>query len=276
MAVSGIVRLEPNGPVGLGLTKIQLNPADFQSDLPEQHWHICFEDEAVGLTVGVWTTTSMQEAFGPYPGDEFMCILEGQVALVDGGGSETVVQRGETFIVRNGIPVSWKQVGFCRKFFMTYLRPDAPAATIDTVEGGINILKKLELGSKLQVLETSHPFEIDGDMPIQEGAICFSNDQGNMTAGLWLSEPFESVMSPFPCHEFVQMLEGEVAISEANGRTHEFCAGEVFFIPAGVQCSWKAADPVADVLLHCCRTPATLNWDWMLQGILAPVVKTQL
>lgn len=85
-----VIRLNREGPAGSGLTKMELDPADFQSDLPEQYLHIYFQDDVLGLTVVVWTTTSMQEAFGPYPGDEFMCVLEGQVAMVDSAGNETV------------------------------------------------------------------------------------------------------------------------------------------------------------------------------------------
>ena len=35
---SSIIHLNPSGPTGLGLNKLQLDQADFQSDLPEQYW----------------------------------------------------------------------------------------------------------------------------------------------------------------------------------------------------------------------------------------------
>jgi uncharacterized cupin superfamily protein len=114
-----IIPLEPEGPAGTGLEKMDLDPADFQSELPEQYIHVYYEDEGLGLSVGVWTTTTMQEVFGPYPGDEFMWVREGQVSMVDGDGNETRVKPGETFCIRNAIPISWKQEGFLRKFYMT-------------------------------------------------------------------------------------------------------------------------------------------------------------
>jgi len=79
-----LIRLEPHGPADEGLSEMQLDPGDFQSELPVQHMHLYYEDETLGLNVGVWDTTSMQEAFGPYPGDEFMWVLEGKVSLVAG------------------------------------------------------------------------------------------------------------------------------------------------------------------------------------------------
>lgn len=108
---TGVVRLERLGPVDAGLTKMALDPNDFQSDLPDQHIHVYFEDPALGITVGVWTTTDMQEAFGPYPDDEFMVVLEGRVVMVDGDGHETPIEEGESFFLRKAIPISWRQEG---------------------------------------------------------------------------------------------------------------------------------------------------------------------
>ncbi len=102
---------------------LQNDKSALKSALPEQFGHVYYEQEELGLTVGVWTTTSMQEAFGPYPGDEFMSILEGQVSMIDAHGDETLVKAGEVFCIRNAIPISWKQVGFLRKFYMTYADP---------------------------------------------------------------------------------------------------------------------------------------------------------
>ncbi len=71
-----VIKLEPYGPADSGMEAMQLDQADFQSELPDQQVHVYYEDQDLGLSVGVWTTTSMQEAFGPYPGDEFMWVLE--------------------------------------------------------------------------------------------------------------------------------------------------------------------------------------------------------
>jgi hypothetical protein len=39
-----VIRLEADGPEGIDLEKMQLDPADFQSPLPEQFGHVYFED----------------------------------------------------------------------------------------------------------------------------------------------------------------------------------------------------------------------------------------
>lgn len=140
-----VIRFETNGPDGAGLQEMQLDPASFQSELPGQHIHVYYADETLGLEVGVWTTTSMQEAFGPYPGDEFMWVREGQVSMIDGENHETLVKTDQCFCIRNAIPISWKQVGFLRKFYMTYADPNADTPEISSADGGVTILDETEL-----------------------------------------------------------------------------------------------------------------------------------
>jgi uncharacterized cupin superfamily protein len=234
-----VYRLEAQGPAAAGLEKMKLDPADFQSPLPEQHLHVYFEDEELGLSVGVWTTTSMQEAFGPYPGDEFMCVLEGRVAMVDEEGKETPVEAGQSFCIRNGIPTSWKQIGFLHKFYLTYANPSVATPRIESAEGGIIVLDPSELEAGLELMDTTEPFVIRGESPAQRDSSCFTNDAGNFFVGMWDSEAFESELRPFPCYEFVKLLEGEVTISEEDGSAQTFRAGDAFFVPKETVCSWK-------------------------------------
>jgi len=236
-----VIRLELEGPGGVGLEKMDLDSADFQSELPEQYVHVYYEDEAIGLSVGVWTTTTMQEAFGPYPGDEFMWVREGQVAMVDADGNETAVKAGESFCICNAIPISWKQVGFLRKFYMTYANPNSETPEIKSADGGVKVLDADELVAGMTLMETTEPLVIAGEKPLQHDNVLFTNDAGNMYVGMWDSTAFDSEMLPFPWHEMVQLLEGEVNITEADGTVHLFQAGDAFFIPKGTVCHWQSS-----------------------------------
>lgn len=110
------IRLDPRGPGSSGMTPIALDPAGFLTPLPRQHWDIQFSDPAIGLTVGVWDTITMQEAPGPYPGDEVILVLEGAFAMVDGEGRGTLAEAGQSVVFRNGTPTSWLQPGYLKKF----------------------------------------------------------------------------------------------------------------------------------------------------------------
>ena len=234
-----VIRFETHGPAETGMPAMQLDPTDFQSALPEQHLHVYFDDEESGLSAGVWTTTDMQEAFGPYPGDEFMVVLEGKVAMIDGDGNATHVRPGESFLIRNAIPVSWKQEGFLRKFYITYESPNAPKPNIASADGGVIVLNADALQAGAKKMEVTDPFVIKGERPVQHDSIAFTNDTENLYVGMWDSTAFESELLPFPCHEFVQLLEGEITITEADGTVSVFVAGDVFMVPSGTVCSWK-------------------------------------
>ena len=231
-----IIRLEPFGPAKTGMQKMHLKPEEFQSKIPVQHIHVYYEDETLGLSVGVWDTTSMQEVFGPYPGNEFMWVLEGQVSMIDGDDNATVIKKGQTFCVRNAIPVSWKQEGFLRKFYMTYADPKAAMPEITSAEGGIVIL---DAAKNMGKLDSTEPLVVNGEIPLQHEHIFFTNDAKNMLVGMWDSGALDSEMRPFPWYEFVQMLEGAVTITEEDGTPHIFKAGDAFFVPKGTVCSWK-------------------------------------
>jgi uncharacterized cupin superfamily protein len=239
-----IIRFETNGPADVGLEEMQLDPASFQSELPEQHIHVYYQDETLGLEVGVWTTTSMQEAFGPYPGDEFMWVLEGQVSMVDVETNEILVEENECFCIRNAIPISWKQDGFLRKFYMTYADPNMTTPEIASADGGVMILDAAAMETGMTTMDTTEPLVIIGDKPLQRDNILFTNDAENMYVGMWDSTAFDSEMKPFPWHEMVRLLAGEVTITEAEGCVHLFKAGDVFYIPMGTICKWQASDYV--------------------------------
>lgn len=232
-----VIRFERDGPNGL--EKMDLDQADFQSELPEQHLHVYYENDDIGLSLGVWTTTSMQEAFGPYPGDEFMWILEGQVAMLDADNNATMVKPGESFCIRNGIPISWKQEGFLRKYWMTYENPNGKVPKIESAKGGVKVLDPVTLTKGLVKKDNTDPFEISNGSPLQRGNVLFTNDEGNYLVGMWDTDAFESDMKPFPTYEFVQLLEGEITITEEDGTVNEFKAGDAFFVPKGTVCSWK-------------------------------------
>jgi uncharacterized cupin superfamily protein len=220
-----VIRLDPNGPYGQGLQPLDLDSADFQSPLPVQHFHEYFGDEAAGLSVGVWDTTTMQEAFGPYPGDEFILVLEGSFAMVDAKGGAVTAKAGDSVCFRNGIPTSWKQDGYLKKFYLTWRDPTAVTPKIASAEGGVIVLAPPE-GSPADT-------------------VAFRNDTGNMIVRHFASAAVMLPTCASPSHELVQVLHGSVEVSELSGVRQVFGACEVFFVPQGTVCGWSAPQSFA-------------------------------
>jgi uncharacterized cupin superfamily protein len=216
-----------------GLTPMQLDPCDFQSPLPEQNVHTYYSNPKRGLNVGIWDTTTMQEAFGPYPGDEFIVVLEGQFAMVDGEGHGVPAEQGQLVAFRSGIPVSWKQEGYLKKYFLTLLDPSGTVPKLASAEGGVVVIDPTIELTDDDILPSN-----DDSGPVEREREFFTNDDETMTVGLWDCQAFEGEMSPFPSHEFVHMVAGEVTIREPGGISQTFKAGDAFFVPKGTQCSW--------------------------------------
>ena len=82
--------------------------------------------------------------------------------------------------------------------------------------------------SEIIKINSCEPLVIKGPIPLQHDHNFFTNDAKNMFVGIWDSEGLDSEMCPFPWYEFVQMLDGEVAITEKDCTTHIFKAVTLF------------------------------------------------
>ncbi|MEM6577074.1 MAG: cupin domain-containing protein [Pseudomonadota bacterium] len=233
-APTGVIRFDPNGPDGL--TPTELDPAAFHKLPDAQHEHVYFADYDLGMRVGVWDTTTMQEAFGPYPGDEFILVLEGTFQMMDtldGSGTNVRCETGECVIFRNGAPVSWKQDRYLKKFYIVYLDPKAPVPRNVPSTGAIQ-----PLPPDMQLTEADR---MDNPNAAQRDKCLFLNDHGNFSVGVWDSEAMDTGMQPFPRHEFVCVRAGDVTITEESGVAHTYSEGDVFFIPSGTICRWQVS-----------------------------------
>lgn len=226
-----VIRMLENGPSGL--TPMTLNPADFQSPLPEQNVHVYYSNPDRGLTVGVWDTTTMQEAFGPYPGDEFVVVLDGEFSMLDGDGKGVPAKKDQLVAFRSGSPVSWKQDGYLKKFYLTLNDPKTPQPDLASADSGIILMDPNYVLIDADALPTPA-----GD-PVEREREFFTNDDKTMIVGLWDSQASKGKMAPFPAHEIVFMIEGEVTIHEPDGISQTFVAGDAFFVPKGTQCRWE-------------------------------------
>ena len=223
-----LLRLDPATP----LQPMELDPADFQSPLPQQGLHVAFEDPAIGLTVGLWETTPMQEAFGPYPGDEVVFILDGAFAMIDQDGRGTPAHAGQAVALRSGAPLSWMQAGPLRKVFLTLLPPDASPASLPAAEGGVVVLDPGD------AFTDADPVTVSDSGARQRDREVFTNAAGTLTLGQWDTGPLKTDLYPFPCHELARVIEGEVIITAADGCAETFGPGDIFFIPAGTPTRW--------------------------------------
>jgi hypothetical protein len=212
-------------PARLALQPLDLDPEDFQSPLPVQHYGLVFEDEAIGLAIGIWDTTTMQEAFGPYPGDEYITVLDGGFTMVGAAGEVLAsAQAGDSVTFRDGTPSSWKQAGYLRKIYLTLNDPTgrvplpAPAAT------GFRVVAPDRLPHS-----AADPEGISRE-------VIFVNDAQTMTVALWSYPAQELPPAPCPTHRLIRVLQGEITLTPPGSPPESFGPGAHVFLPKGSVC----------------------------------------
>ncbi len=233
-----IIKLS-SAPVGFGDVADELEPHMFTTAMPVQHSHSDYEDDDIGLYVGVWDTNDMHETPGPYAMDEFMWLIEGQAVIKNcATGELETVYAGEAFVIPKGYECQWQQQGYLRKFYVISEHPDEAIPAAPTIEG---IVKPHANAAQLSV-DAHAFFNIAGPAPTQHQDISYRNENGKFTAGTFDSTAFKSNRQAFAANQFVYLLQGTLSISDEHGQAHIFNKGDAFFIPQGTECAWQCGD----------------------------------
>jgi uncharacterized cupin superfamily protein len=224
--VKEIIRLS-SAPVGFGDTADELEPAMFDSPVPVQHTHSYFEDEELGLYVGLWDTTSVIEVAGPYACDEFMWLLQGEVGIRNNKtGTVETVRAGEAFVIPQGYDCQWQQQGYLRKFFVIYEPPGESQGDVTAAEGIVRP-------------------QLSVDIDLQAGphkSVTYQNRAGRFCTDSWQSNAFESDAMSKLYHQFVYVVEGCLCVKDDSGAEHNFESGEAVFLPQGTVTQWSSRD----------------------------------
>jgi len=235
-----IIRLSAN-PEGFGDTPDELNEDEFDSTLPTQHSYEYYEDETLGLFIGVWDTDDMREVAGPYAFDEFMWLIEGEAEIRNNKTGEVEkAKMGEAFIIPSGYDCQWHQTGYLRKFYVSFAHPNETIPEKPAHEGIIIV----QADSPVGVLAGAGPFKVTAGATGEEH-VCYKNASGTFISGRWATEAFESEPCAFPYNEFAYVHAGSITLTDEWGAEHIFHKGDAFFIPEGVMCSGKTAESVS-------------------------------
>lgn len=204
---------------------------------PKQQGHLCFQDDAYGLKIGVWHCTPMHTKEGPHGSNEYCIILDGSASVIDADGKEHHFGPGEAMFLPKGVTRQWKQTEDCHKFFFIFEDPsgsesDDPAA-----------LRPLRLeghgpGGSMAPVELTDQSIFVGDAPVQHLHTYHADPSGQLTAGVWDCTPMTTQSGPFPRHELMSILEGKVTIREEGVGDHVFKAGDTFLVEKGAEISW--------------------------------------
>ena len=97
-------------------------------------------------------------------------------------------------------------------------------------------------GSGLQPGDVIDPSGLDAGEPVQHQHNYFTDQTGQLSAGVWTCTPMTAKFGPYSVNEFMLVLEGSVTIEDQNGHEETIRAGEAFIIPKGMPCRWKQTE----------------------------------
>jgi len=236
---NSIIRLTPNAD-RFGDVPDSLEAEEFCSPVPIQHTHLYYEDDDIGLYVGLWDTEAMVEAGGPYACDEFMWLIDGECKIKNNKTGEVeTVKAGTPFVIPKGYDCQWQQPGYLRKFFVISEHPQEEVPAAPTYEGVV----VAQANAALIEVSDNTPFAItSGARPQQH--ICYKDSLGRFMSGTWASDAIESASSPFPYNQFAYVQDGSIALTDSDQTTHVFNSGDAFFVPQGLACSASVVNSV--------------------------------
>lgn len=91
----------------------------------------------------------------------------------------------------------------------------------------------------LQPCRYVDPKTVVGEPPKETGHNFFTNEAGNLTAGVWEATAYREEIDNCPVDELMVVLEGSVTITDADGETQTFRPGDAFVMPKGFKGTWK-------------------------------------
>jgi len=217
MSKKHIISLCPN-PDGFGQIPDELETSMFASSLPTQHSHMVFEDDDIGLYVGLWDTSDMIEAAGAYECDEFMLVLEGRAAIKQTDKDQlTHIDAGQTFVIPKGLPCQWHQQGYLRKFFMIWQHPEQDIPQAPAHDGVL----------------------LDGQ-PYQDNTKAF-------TSGILDKHSLNTELAAQPSYQMIVVKQGTLYVIDNEQEKTIITANGAVFIEQATLCYFDASD---DLVAH--------------------------
>lgn len=218
-----IIRFDPDGPNGLEEWE-QMDYASLVSGTPVQRGHLYHEIEDQGYMVGVWDCTAFTDQMMPYPVDEYMLFLEGELTMVMPDGTETQIKAGDAFIIPKGLKCQWKQNGFVLKIFMIL---DGPVPEADNAS-----LRRITVPD---LIGPSDP----------AGMIASRTDFLNAAGTLQVDvEAFGAMSHPSKVctrNMLITVLDGMLTLSDGQA-AHVFGKGGTAYIQQGGTVGWSTTE----------------------------------
>ena len=106
-------------------------------------------------------------------------------------------------------------------------------------------VKEITTSTDHPMTTSSTPAEIlysgNGDT---QASIPFKSNDGAVISGIWASEPFSKKKAHPDEMEFCYLIEGTVKLTDAEGNSSTFSAGQSFVVEPGFDGTWESVTAV--------------------------------
>ena len=180
-----------------------------------------FESRDGRFTAGLWRRP-VREGAMTRPFHEVSVIIDGIVEITDQDGTVHRAEPGDILVTPRGSEGTWRCVTDVKKFW----------AICETDD--------LTPGTFVARPHDDAVWEASGG---GEEVMVWRSGDGNFSCGYWRSQPEEGDMSP-PFHEMMQIMEGEVTVTDADGTSFKIGAGDSLVVPEDAGARWRSHSPV--------------------------------
>ncbi len=70
----------------------------------------------------------------------------------------------------------------------------------------------------------------------------FVTPDESILSGVWECAPCKEEIESYPVHEMMTVISGSVTLTNADGSSETFTAGDTFFIAKGTKCTWHITE----------------------------------
>ena len=70
----------------------------------------------------------------------------------------------------------------------------------------------------------------------------FATSDESILSGVWECAPCKEEIESYPVHEMMTVISGSVTLTDAEGRSETYTAGDSFFLPKGTKCTWHVTE----------------------------------
>jgi len=106
----------------------------------------------------------------------------------------------------------------------------------------IRLLAEGEPGVEMQPSDLTAPDAFTGSDHTELNHTFFATADESILSGVWECAPCREEIESYPVHEMMTVISGSVTLTNADGQSDTFTAGDVFFIPKGTKCTWHITE----------------------------------